>query len=433
MINALYINDNNLVVHIEAEAADSRRYSSLKGYAWLRGDKVVFDSDADDSPVRNCRIAPQEINTRYWQHCDQNTIAANGAGMRNAADLIWRHLNELKHQHQLQDLVLVVPSHYREANLQLLLGVAKSSGLEISGLVNKAILALSSHAATESDYLHVDVQLHQTVVSAVKVEGGLIKLGSVDVLQDVGIHTMQEALLKGLQQNFIRNDRFDPLHDAATEQQLFDQLSDIALQINESGKANIGLQHQGRIHSSSIDAKEWDALLTPFVDRILEVSKQRDPSTVLVDLNAAFESTVPAILEAARVTVLQGVPVLTPDVKRSTDDGSLVYLTELPAATITQAATKKSRPDVPAAKSSTPTNQATHLLFAGRAVPIDSAEVVSAANTLRVKPGSPNVMPLLANGKLFIMNDESRKELRVNDRIGSQLADGVITVIQVLQ
>jgi len=150
---------------------------------------------------------------------------------------------------------LVVPSHYRESNLQLLLGIAKACQLEVKGLVNKAVVALQSQAPADGDYWHFDVQLHQTVCSRVHVSGGLLKLGDIEILSDVGIHLMQEALLKGLQNNFIQNSRFDPLHDAATEQQLFDQLAPIAMQLSEAGKASVGLEHQGRLHNATLDNK----------------------------------------------------------------------------------------------------------------------------------------------------------------------------------
>jgi len=159
--------------------------------------------------------------------------------MRHAADLVWKHLSDLREQRGLQSLVLVVPSHYRESNLQLLLGIANSSGLNVKGLTNKAVLALHDRVAQPGNYLHVDVQLHQTVVSVVKCDKGNVSLGAIEVLQDVGIHAMQEAILKGLQKNFIQGDRFDPLHDAGTEQQLFNQIPDIARQINETGKATV--------------------------------------------------------------------------------------------------------------------------------------------------------------------------------------------------
>jgi len=76
---------------------------------------------------------------------------------------------------------------------------------------------------------------------------------------------------------------------------------------------------------------------------------------------------------------------------------------------------------------------ATHILHAGKAVLIDQAELVTKNGNLSVKQSSSgNIQALLASGKLFVLNDEGRSQLRTNDRIGSHLADGVVTVIHVL-
>ena len=107
-----------------------------QGYAWLKDDEVLFDVNHSERPVDHCRLAPQQVNNRYWQQCAQTAIASNGAGMRHAADLIWKHLSEVKAKHELTALALVVPAHYRDTHLQLLLGVAKATGLTISALIS---------------------------------------------------------------------------------------------------------------------------------------------------------------------------------------------------------------------------------------------------------------------------------------------------------
>jgi len=441
MSQLLHINDNNLLVQSGSQV------SRNQGYAWLKGDSVVFDSNLEQSPVKHCRLAPQEINSHYWQVCAETAISNNTAGMRHAADLVWKHLSDLREQRGLQSLVLVVPSHYRESNLQLLLGIANSSGLNVKGLTNKAVLALHDRVAQPGNYLHVDVQLHQTVVSVVKCDKGNVSLGAIEVLQDVGIHAMQEAILKGLQKNFIQGDRFDPLHDAGTEQQLFNQIPDIARQINETGKATVGVQHQSRLHSASIESKDWGALLEPFVKKILVAGAASKASHVFVDLNAAFDGQAPKSLQGPGLTILSGlnkvaIELLTPE----NDDSSLVYVTELPA--MGKAVDQKNArgetesptnsKDIAAASAAvSPINKnsskgATHLMLAGRAVSIDSANVITSGDAIDVQKGASNVQQLLAGGQLTILNDESRSELQANDRLASPLVDGVITVIQVI-
>ena len=461
MVDALHINDNNLVL----DSAGQRTVS--QGYAWLNGDQVLFDLDGTDSPVRHCRLSPQQINNRYWQQCEQSAIPANGAGMRHAADLVWQHLNQLRQQKNLTGLVLVVPSHYRESNLQLLLGIAKASQLQIKGLVNKAVVALQNRVQANGEYWHFDVQLHQTVCSRIEVANGLVSLGEVEILSDVGIHLMQEALLRGLQNNFIQNDRFDPLHDAATEQQLFDQLPSIAMQLADSGKANVGLQHQNRIHNTTLDSKEWQALLTPFSDRLLNVDGSAKSS--YVDFNAAFGTAgLDLLTQAGFMQIQETGSTSLSEVEQAENSGSIVYRTDLPLPVelsessangknkadvsenmavntrldknlVSEVSKQKDRPAHSAISSTTPgkddnaLQQATHLLCGGKAMPIISAHLTTDNGVLGLQQSSSgNIQELLSSGRLFVLNDEGRTQLNVNDRIGSNLADGVLTVIQVL-
>ncbi|MFT6032333.1 MAG: hypothetical protein ACI854_000862 [Arenicella sp.] len=448
MLDRLYINDNNLVL----ESAGQRSVS--QGYAWLKGDQVLFDLSDDSaqsgSPVSQCRLAPQQINSRYWQQCEQSAIPANRAGMRHAADLVWQHLNQLKHQNKLVDLVLVVPSHYQESNLQLLLGIAKACQLDVKGLVNKAVVALHNQLQAGAECWHFDVQLHQTVCSRVSVKDGQATLGEIQVLTDVGIHLMQEALLKGLQNNFIQNDRFDPLHDAATEQQLFDQLPSIAMQLAKSGKAKVGLQHQSRLHNTTVDSKEWQGLLSPFSSRLIELSRSADAS--YIDLNAAFgDADLDLLTQAGFVALHEVADFSLSQAAEISESGSVIYRTDLPISTSSAEPDNKSAIEENLARKSSVNKviespkpartavangaypQATHLVCGGKAIAIDNAQLTTDSGVLGLqKNASSNLQEMLTSGSVFILNDEGRTQLKTNDRIGSNLADGVVTVIQVL-
>jgi len=387
MSQLLHINDNNLLIQ------NGRRVARSQGYAWLKGDEVIFDSDSTSNPVQHCRLAPQQINTHYWQYCEATAITKNGAGMRHAADLVWRHLGDLREHRGVHEPVLVVPSHYRESNLQLLLGIAKSSGIDAKGLVNKAVLALHDRVTQNGDYLHIDVQLHQTVTSQVSLADGKVALGSIEVLQDVGIHVMQESILKGLQQSFIQNDRFDPLHDAGTEQQLFDQIPQIARQINESGKAQVGVQHQGRLHNTSIDAKSWEAMLSPYIKKLLATGASANVQHVYVDLNAVFESSAPASLASAGMTVISELnPASASLLSSGSGESALTYLTALSVGEqILDSAVAEDAPQAPIAattQSSLDPAAPTHLLLAGKALLMREAEVVFDTNGLSLKQGT---------------------------------------------
>jgi hypothetical protein len=450
----IHINDNNILLQ------NGGRVSRSQGYAWLSGAEVYFDLDAQNKAVNHCRLEPQQINSSYWQQCAQTTIASNQSGMRHAADLIWRHLGELQTTQALSEVKLVVPSHYQSANLQLLLGICKASNLQVNGVVNKAVLALQQNISEVGHYLHIDVQLHQTVCSEViaKVDSSgvaSIALGEIEILHEIGLQPMQDALLKGIQQRFILSDRFDPLHYAETEQQLFDQLPELASTLRDQGKANISVQHQGRQHATSIDLKQWNTALEAYAQQLDTVLVSAPADHRYYDCNGfqalSFSNDKQTSIDQNKAVLAAHAAVLNALTSSELTDQAdkIIYRTELrldldqPSNSIE----KQHKPlgsSVPVALSESSSQQTnrrpnqvgdapTHLLQSGQAIPLANAQIELDGRQIKLHHGaSSNLAELLNSEKLFILSDTSRKQLRVDDRLGSDLADGVITIIQVL-
>lgn len=436
MTSLLHINDNQLRLQ-----KNNGQVVSSQGYAWFNGESVVFDINSEEvTAVQQCRLHPQLINNRYWQQCDQSSISANSLGLRHSADLIWQQLSQLKMAHQLQELILFIPSHYQESQLQLLLGVAKACDLSVLALVNKAVAELSRHALADGEYLHIDVQLHQTVCATVAVESGEYTLVDVQILQDVGIHLMQEALLHGLQNIFIQDDRFDPLHDAATEQQLFNQLPTIAMSLSVSGNVNIGVEHQSRLHNISLEAATWAQMLVPFKERIQSLSKPHKGivKKAYIDLNNAFGTASLSGLNKSVFTTVDSNDIDEPKrfLNNHKDGDAVLYQTQL-STSVTELSTAQENHDKSVENNTFTTSTLiqgpTHIALSGSAVDLNQAYIEHSEHGLKIlKKTQGNLVQLLQDKKLFIINDEARIHLKVNDRIGSYLADGVLTVIQVL-
>lgn len=441
MTAILHLNDNNLLLQ------SGNGWHRSQGYAWLKNGDVFFDFSDVDNAVAACRLEPQQINSRYWQQCEQTAIASNTSGMRHAADLIWRHLTEFKSRHQLESVILIVPSHYQAANLQLLLGIAKAVGLEVTALINKAVFA-ANYGAVDS-HLHIDVQLHQTVCSEVSLVGSNWALGKIEILHEVGLQNMQDALLKAIQERFVLSDRFDPLHYAETEQQLFDQLPRLAEQIHRDGKATVLVEHLGRQHSTSIDIKQWSAALAGFASILEQAQLEGTPGLRVYDFNGfaaiQFNHSDRSLYNQATVNVDELRTLIGND-----DQPHLIYQTELAVTSEIGTQTSKAQllrqvdtSTLPVASQSEPTinsstevvangNGATHLLQHGVAVPISRAAIIMENNMLALTTAdSSNLEQMMVDQQLFVMGDAQRQQLQINDRIGSNLADGVITVIRV--
>lgn len=442
MPHILHINDNNLLVQCTAEDGGQVMQRS-QGYAWLKGDAVLFDLNSDDSPIDHCRIDPQRVNTRYWQQCAQTAIAGNGAGMRHAADLIWKHLAELKIKAGLSELALVVPANYRDEHLQLLLGVAQANELTVSGLLSKPVLATQALALPHTSVMHIDVQLHQTVISNVQIKDAEIALHAVDTNPNLGIQSLQESLLHALQANFIRSDRFDPLHNADTEQQLFNQLPDIIATGVNGEKAVVGVQNQGKLYSATIESNE----IRQAFEGLAELIEQCNGQHIIVDTNAAFDLSQLDYLSGPSVSWASEPRAISKETASTKDaHGKVIYQTRLASAVApaaVQSMGQQAPPPKPeptpeqAAANNTPqgiANQATHLMQMGIAVPLTHAKLSLSGARLSLERSAncSDVKAMLRNGELNIINDEQRHSLQANDRLMSPFADGVITALRVL-
>lgn len=441
MTKVLHINDHNLIVQNSLQD-DGAILQRSRGYAWLKGDEVIFDLASDaQNPENNCRLAPQEINTRYWQQCAQTSIGANAAGMRHSADLIWKHLTSLKDNGGWDSLALVVPANYRDSHLQLLLGIAQAVGVKVTTITSKPVYAASVSQGSNLPKRHLDVQLHQTVVTTLSEENGFVKLTDSSINTDVSIQSLQENVLKALQKSFISNDRFDPLHDASTEQQLFDQLFEVVTKVIRNGKAVVGVEHNSQLYSTTLQLGDLEEALAGLIDLI-----QAQNAHVMVDLNDSFDVSHLSELSSAEIS-WQGDPEPLDAALLVNASDNLIYKSALPFRAKSKTIKTKSEPkniqagQVNDSKDYAATqkqslkagNSATHLMQYGLAIPIDEASISikDAVLTLSRSQAAAELSDLIEVEELDIINDKQRKNLQANDRLMSPLADGVITAIRV--
>ncbi len=441
MTKVLHINDHNLIIQNSLQENGAVLQRS-RGYAWLKDDQVIFDLSADaQSPEQNCRLAPQEINTRYWQQCAQTSIGANAAGMRHSADLIWKHLTSLKDNGDWDSLALVVPANYRDSHLQLLLGIAQAIGVKVTTITSKPVYAASVLQSGSLPRFHLDVQLHQTVVTTLREEDGFIKLVDTSINTDVSIHSLQESVLKALQKSFIGNDRFDPLHDASTEQQLFNQLFEVVAKVVRNGKAVVGVEHNSQLYSTTLQLVDLEEALAGLINLV-----QAQNAHVMIDLNDSFDISHLSEWSSAEVS-WQGDPEPLDAALLVNASDNLIYKSSLPFRAGSKTSKTKSESGnmqagrvnasidsaAPLEQSLKSGNSATHLMQFGLAIPIDEASISikDAILSLSRTQTALELPDQIEVEELVVINDKQRKNLQANDRLMSPLADGVITAIRV--
>ena len=189
------------------------------GYAWFDGSQFRFGLPA----MRTQRRTPRAVNTRYWSQLSTQPLSPPLGQARHGADLVHAHLNEL---HQLasqpQSVLLTVPGSMDREALSLLLGIVEHLPFHIAGIVHRS--AVIGAASGLNRGLHVELQLHQTLITPFSVDGDCVVAASSQVIPGEGMLALQDRLATAIAGSFVAQTRFDPLRSADAEQSLYDAL-----------------------------------------------------------------------------------------------------------------------------------------------------------------------------------------------------------------
>ncbi|MDG1493949.1 MAG: hypothetical protein P8Q84_08770 [Luminiphilus sp.] len=189
------------------------------GYAWHDGNHFRFGLPA----MHTQRRTPRDVNTRYWSQLSTQPLSPPLGQARHGADLVHAHLQEL-HQlaNQPKSVLMTAPGSMDREALSLLLGIAEHLPFDIVGLVHRS--ALIGAASGLNDGLHVELQLHQTLITPFRVEGDSVTVAASQVIPSEGMLALQDRLANAIAASFVAQTRFDPLRSADAEQALYDAL-----------------------------------------------------------------------------------------------------------------------------------------------------------------------------------------------------------------
>lgn len=206
------------------------------GYSWFDGNQYHFGVPA----LRTSRRTPKAVNTRFWSQLSTQPLAPPLGPARHTGDLAHQHLEALhRSAHQPSTCLLTVPNTMNREQLSLLLGIVQHLPFTIDGLVHRtALLAANSGLARGK---HVEVQLHQTVVTGFEEQGGVIKALESQTLPGQGLLALQDALATRISDIFVAQTRFDPLRSADAEQALYDALPQLLTQLKAATESRLSL------------------------------------------------------------------------------------------------------------------------------------------------------------------------------------------------
>lgn len=237
----------------------------------VSGDKLVFAEpgcallDADGAvfgmPAKNsARTRPAAYHDRYWNDLSEVPLAGGRLSFETAADLAYVQLKNLWDQfgNGVTEVAYAVPTHWSRDQLALLLGITQEAGLPLTGLVEMPV------AATRRNYpgyelIHIEAGLHATSLSRVGQDGGASVL-ETETIDELGTAAMERSCAEYFARRFLDCNRFDPMHDAESEQSIYDQLDNWIALLNRNGEAELNFTYKANQFTAQVslaELREW--------------------------------------------------------------------------------------------------------------------------------------------------------------------------------
>jgi hypothetical protein len=118
---------------------------------------------------------------------------------------------------------IATPAHAEAKGLEALLGIARRLGLPVDGFIDSAAVTTTA-LESERNAIVLELGLHHAAATAVDCEGSQARRRRSILTGRGGFLELYQVWLDLITTTMVKRTRFDPLHDAATEQQLFDAM-----------------------------------------------------------------------------------------------------------------------------------------------------------------------------------------------------------------
>ncbi len=281
------------------------------GYAHLEGTSLLVGKAAQ----ARSRLNPRRSLNDFWDKLGTDPLPRPFPDQLTQADLVHRHLEELSKQtiqgigddDSVEGVLLAVPGSFLTWQLGLMLGIARSAGLPVSGMVDSALCAAAGHSDGDRA-LHLEILLHRFVWTEIDGSTGLIRR-RVEESGAVGLSSLYDAWAKLIADQFVRSTRFDPLHNAASEQALYDSLPDWLEALKDNDTAEASLEYGGQEYTIHIVRSQVVSAVEDQLRTISDLARAlTGPGVAGQVLLSAVAATIPGL--KSRLAESEGAEVV---------------------------------------------------------------------------------------------------------------------------
>ena len=375
------------------------------------------------------RRLPTATSTRHLASVLREAQPTARALSLTAAELA-RRLRE--HPPQPAERVwIAAPAVAQPAGLGALLAIARHLSLPVDGFVDAAVASVSVLDIGGAAIV-IELGLHHAAATLIEREGGSARRRRAVLSERGGLLELYQAWLELINTALVRQMRFDALHDAASEQQLFDLLPGLASAAAESGVAVAVLSSAGRRIELPLTRDQLAHAAQPLWREIAQLLHELRPAgsalTLLVPQAVlalpGWRESMPQFSGCASVGLPQGFAAAATSLLDLPPRGAaeaVRLLRRLPVAAQPRLAAQVLRESARAPGTARPAPS--HVLFEGRTFALASEPLVvgrapAAAHAITLAEGLAGVSrrhcTLLRDGEQLVLLDHSRFGTFVN-------------------
>ena len=205
------------------------------GIVLSQADDFVFG----DAAFAQLKRRPLDVRADMLSQLATTPLGNTFGNARHTADLVYEHLKALFASIDgVNNLCLITPGNLEQAQLELLLGILGSLGVNSSAVVDRALLA---HPAELGSGLNLNLQSRQLVISEVTVDANLSRVEKTTAVPGLGYLDLLELCLEECADACVDQTRFDPRRSAESEQTLLDTLPGLLTSLKDRPEVSVEL------------------------------------------------------------------------------------------------------------------------------------------------------------------------------------------------
>ena len=332
-------------------------------------------------------LYPRQILNHFWDQLNTEPLEQPSRFAHNHAEIAFEHLAHIWEtvKPHGQEMVIAVPGFYTREHLGFILGITRELSIPVRGFVPLAVAAVPDRLP-EGLLLHLDIHLHRFEITHLQRAEQLSQKDTVS-LEGNGLSKLYSKWVDAIAEEFVRTTRFDPLHQAATEQELYDRLPGVLAQLKQNPSVQFEMTGGSKVYHVTMTRdmfsqkgapvfQEFQRLIGRFYNRygntepgvVLMLTDRMTRLPGITRMLAGIENC--KLIELAPGSGAQGLFRFENQLSAPQPAGSAPFLTTRPLPAVEPISAT-----VPHQHAETP-QRPTHILYGDRAYPITTRPLI---------------------------------------------------------